>query len=55
MKKYGQAEYMWHLMERFIEHKLSAMTAAQRNLFRQKCQETVFQKYSSVRELEVGR
>lgn len=54
MKLYGQAEYIWHLMEQFIENNLSAMTAAQKDLLRQKCREAVFQKYSSVRELEVG-
>lgn len=54
MKLYGQAEYAWHLIEPVI-NRLTGLTETQKEILRQKCREAVFQKYSSVRELEVGR
>ena len=53
MKQYGQAEYMWHIIERFIDMKMSMLTAAQKEQLKQKCRAEVFRKYASARELEL--
>ena len=50
MKKYGQAEYMWHLIALFIENRLSFITPEQRDLLGKKCYEEIFQNYPSVRD-----
>ena len=55
MKKYGQAEYMWHIIEKYIDTKMTMLTAAQKEQLKQKCRTDVFQKYTSARELEVGK
>ena len=52
-KQYGQAEYMWHIIEQFIDRKLSMLTAAQKEQIKAKCRTEVFQKYPSVQELVV--
>ncbi len=54
MKQYGQAEYMWHIIEKFIDTKMSMLTAAQKKLLKQNCRTEVFRKYASARELEVS-
>ena len=53
MQEYGKADYMWHIIERFIDRKLSMLTAAQKEQIKAKCRTEVFQKYPSVQELEV--
>ncbi|MDE5885385.1 MAG: hypothetical protein K2H29_09975 [Oscillospiraceae bacterium] len=52
MKKYGQAEYIWHLIALFINNEISAITSEQRELLRKKCFEEIFQNYPSVRDWE---
>lgn len=54
MKRYGQAEYMWHIIEKFINDKMTMLTAEQKEQLKKKCRAEVFQKYASVRELEVS-
>lgn len=53
MQEYGKADYMWHIIERFIDRKLSMLTAAQKEQIKAKCRTEVFQKYPSVQELKV--
>ena len=53
MKQYGQAEYMWHIIRRFIDTKLPMLTAAQKEQLKQNCRTEVFRKYASVKELEL--
>ena len=37
MKQYGQAEYMWHIIEKFIDTRMTMLTAGQ------KCSESTHQ------------
>lgn len=55
MQEHGKADYMWHIIERFLadKSKLSMMTDAQRELLREWCRDKVFRNYPSVQELEV--
>lgn len=55
MKKYGQAEYVCHLLEKFVREKLEGLTAAQKELCMKKLHEQVISYFSSARELEVGK
>ena len=54
MKQYGQAEYMWHIMEKFIDTKMMMLTTEQKAKLKQYCRAEVFRKYASARELEVS-
>lgn len=54
MKQYGQAEYVWYIIEKFINTRMMMLTAAQKEQLKQKCRTEVFGKYASARELEVS-
>lgn len=54
MKKYGQAEYAYHLLEKFVQEKLAELTAEQKELCMKKLREQAVSCFSSARELEVG-
>ncbi len=54
MKKYGQAEYAYHLLGKFVREKLEELTAAQKELCMKKLHEQVISYFPSARELEVG-
>lgn len=54
MKKYGQAEYVCHLLEKFVREKLEGLTAAQKELCIKKLREQTVSSFPSARELEVG-
>ena len=53
MKKYGQAEYAYHLLGKFVREKLEELTAAQKELCMKKLHEQVISYFPSARELEV--
>jgi len=55
MKKYGQAEYSYHLLEKFVQEKLAGLTSEQKELCMKKLREHVVSCFPSARELEVGR
>ena len=54
MKKYGQAEYAYHLLEKFVQEKMTVLTAEQKKLCMKKLREQVIFCFPSARELEVG-
>ena len=54
MKKYGQAEYACHLLEKFVQEKLTVLTAEQKELCVKKLREQAVSSFPSARELEVG-
>lgn len=54
MKQYGQAEYVWHIIENYINTKMTMLSAAQKEQLKRRCREDVFRRYASVRELEVA-
>ena len=54
MKKYGQAEYACHLLEKFVQEKLTGLTAEQKELCMEKLREQAASCFPSTRELEVG-
>lgn len=52
MKKYGQAEFMMHVIRLFIDEKCSHLTKEQKEKILQESERIVFEKYPSSRELE---
>lgn len=54
MKQYGQAEYVWYLIEQYIDNNMPMLTATQKEQLKRICREDVFRRYDSVRELEVA-
>ena len=57
MQEYGKADYMWHIIKRYLADKrnLSMMTDTQRDLLLEWCRDKVFGTYPSVQQLEVRR
>ncbi len=53
MKKYGQAEYAYHLLEKFVQEKLTGLAAEQKELCMKELREQAVSCFPSARELEV--
>lgn len=54
MKKYGQAEFMIYLVNQFIDRNCAHLTEEQREKIKQESHKRIFEKYPSVRELELA-
>ncbi len=54
MKRYGQAEYACYLLEKFVQEKLTVLTAEQKELCIKKLREQAASCFPSTREVEVG-